>query len=134
MHADFIEYQPIKKEIEGAEPAEKKVVREDDVVVLFTAVEKGDVEATGKKAVADAKDFMSRLGARKMMIYPFAHLSQDLARPPEALAVLKAMGAEAKSLGLDVSRAPFGWNKALQIKVKGHPRCQGATGQEPLRK
>jgi len=124
MHADFIEYQPIKKEIAGAEPAEKKAFREDDVVVLFTAVEVGDDEATGKKAVSDAKQFLSKLGAKKVMIYPFAHLSQNLARPTEALPVLKVMESEARSLGLDVSRAPFGWNKALQIKVKGHPLAE----------
>ncbi|HMD79091.1 MAG TPA: threonine--tRNA ligase [Nitrososphaerales archaeon] len=124
MHADFIEYQPIKKEIAGAEPAEKKVVREEEVVVLFTAVENGDAEATGKQAVAEAKEFLSKLGVKKVMIYPFAHISQNLAGPEDALKVLKAMESEAKSSGLGVSRAPFGWNKALQIKVKGHPLAE----------
>jgi threonyl-tRNA synthetase len=124
MHADFIEYQPIKKEIAGAEPAEKKLFRENDVVVLFTAVETGDDEATGRKAIDDAKDFLSKLGAKKVMVYPFAHLSQNLAGPQEALKVLKAMEDEAKVKDLRVSRAPFGWNKALQIKVKGHPLAE----------
>lgn len=124
MHADFIEYLPIKKEIAGAEPADKKPVRENDIVVMFTAVEKGDDELIAKEAIVDAKEFLSKLGATRVMLYPFAHLSQNLAAPAEALGVLKAMESEAKSAGLDARRAPFGWNKALQIKVKGHPLAE----------
>jgi threonyl-tRNA synthetase len=124
LHADFIEYQPIKKEIAGAEPAEKKAVREDDVVVLFTAVEAGDGEPEAKQAVDEAKSFLPKLGAKRIMLYPFAHLSQNLASPDQALKVLKSMESEARSAGLDVSKAPFGWNKALQIKVKGHPLAE----------
>lgn len=124
LHADFIEYQPIKKEIASAEPAEKKAVREEDVVVLFTAVEEGDEESVVRQAVSDAKSFLSKLGTTRVMLYPFAHLSQNLASPDDALKVLKSMESEARSSGLDVSRAPFGWNKALQIKVKGHPLAE----------
>jgi threonyl-tRNA synthetase len=93
-------------------------------VVLFTAVEKGDDPSNAKQAVADAKEFLGKLGTKRVMVYPFAHLSQDLAAPAEALKVLKAMESEAKSAGLEVYRAPFGWNKALQIKVKGHPLAE----------
>ncbi len=124
MHADFIEYKPTKKEISSAEDAKPELVREEDVVVLFTAFEKGDDAGTVRKAVYDAKDFLGRLGATKVMIYPFAHISQSLAPPQEALALLKAMREDASAAGLHVSSAPFGWTKALQIKVKGHPLAE----------
>jgi threonyl-tRNA synthetase len=124
MHADFIEYRPIKKEIALAEEAEPKTVREEEVVVLFTAVEEGDDGELAKQAITESKEFLSKLRVKKMMIYPFAHLSQNLARPTEAMPVLDVMEKEAKSAGLEVRRAPFGWNKALQIKVKGHPLAE----------
>src|SRR5215467_13003103 len=124
MHVDFIEYKPVKKEIAGAEEAESKTVREEELVVLFTAFEKGDDEALASKAVKEAKAFLQKLGTKRVMLYPFAHLSQDLARPPDALRILNAMQADAESEGLEVMRAPFGWTKALQIKVKGHPLAE----------
>ncbi len=124
LHADFIEYKPIKKEIQSAEESTTDPVRKEDVLVLFTAVEKGDERETAKKAIAEARDFLKKLGSNRLMIYPFAHLSQNLARPDDALPVLAEMEKEARDGGVDVSRSPFGWNKALQIKVKGHPLAE----------
>lgn len=124
MHCDFIEYKPIKKEIASAEESDTKLVREEELVVLFTAVERGDDQHMAGQAVSEAKEFLDKLGSRRVMVYPFAHLSQDLASPTEAKSVLEAMTNEAKKLGLETMRAPFGWNKALQVKVKGHPLAE----------
>ncbi len=124
LHVDFIEYTPVKKEISAAEEAERKTAREEDLVVLFTAVEQGDDEALAKKAVGETKEFLAKLGTDRVLIYPFAHLSQNLAPPQDALALLLAMEKEAKAAGLDVRRAPFGWTKAFQVKVKGHPLAE----------
>lgn len=124
MHADFIEYTPIRKEIDDAEDILPKSVKEEDILVLFTAIERGDDKGIVEKAISDAKEFMERLKIKRLMIYPFAHLSQDLAAPSEARDILIEMEKEAKENGIDVVRAPFGWNKALQIKVKGHPLAE----------
>lgn len=124
LHSDFIEYEPIKKEIAQAEEVEKKKYRIEEVVVLFTAVEKGDNEATGKSAIDEIKKFLENLKANRILIYPYAHLSSNLAKPAEALAVVKEMEIHAKKLKIETFRAPFGWNKALQIKVKGHPLAE----------
>jgi threonyl-tRNA synthetase len=124
MHADFIEYTPVKKEIRAAEEADPRTVREEDIVVLFTAFEAGDGPALVKQAVSEAKGFLAKLGTTRVMIYPFAHLSQNLAPPGEALQLLLQMEKDAADAGLDARRAPFGWTKALQIKVKGHPLAE----------
>jgi threonyl-tRNA synthetase len=124
MHVDFIEYTPVKKEIQAAEDIKPRTVKESDIVVLFTAFERGDDAGLAAKAVAESKDFLSKLGTKRVMLYPFAHLSQDLASPSEALALLLSMEKDAQAAGLEVHRAPFGWTKALQIKVKGHPLAE----------
>lgn len=124
MHADFIEYTPVKKEIKVADDIEPKTVREEDVVVLFTAFEAGDDSELVKKAVSELKAFLGKLGTKRVLAYPFAHLSQSLAAPGLAFNLLVEMEAEAKAAGLEVTRAPFGWTKALQIKVKGHPLAE----------
>ena len=124
MHADRIEYTPVKKEIREAEDIEPRTVKESDIVVLFTAFERGDDAGLAARAVAESREFLAKLGTKRVMLYPFAHLSQDLAPPAEALALLLAMEKDAVAAGLDVHRAPFGWTKALEIKVKGHPLAE----------
>ena len=124
MHVDFIEYNPVKKEIPSAEDIKPAPVREDDLVVLFTAFESGDDDTLVRKAVSEAKAFLSKLGTSRVMIYPFAHLSQDLAKPSDALRLLDVMEKEARAESLEVMRSPFGWTKALQVKVKGHPLAE----------
>jgi threonyl-tRNA synthetase len=124
FHVDFIEYKPIEKEAPNAEDIDPVLVRREELLVLFTAVERGDDNSTAKSAISDAKKFADNLKVRRIMIYPFAHLSQNLSRPSDAFEVLKTMEDEARTLGLETYRAPFGWNKALQVKVKGHPLAE----------
>jgi len=124
LHLDFIEYQPIRKEIAGAEKAEKSSKRLEDLVVLFTAVEKGDDQQTAVRAMDEVKESLERLGASRLLIYPYAHLSSDLAPPVEALAVLKAMERRGAELAVETHRAPFGWNKSFTVSVKGHPLAE----------
>ena len=55
LHSNFIVFKPVKKEIALAEEAKKEENRVEEVVVLFTAIEKGDKETTAKKAPAGAR-------------------------------------------------------------------------------
>ncbi|MGB9959451.1 MAG: threonine--tRNA ligase [Candidatus Bathyarchaeales archaeon] len=124
LHSDFIEYKPVEKEIAMAEEAEKEAKRLEEVVVLFTAVEEGDSEATARKAIEEVKAFLEKLKVNRVLIYPYAHLSSALAKPSEALKVIKAMETYAREEGIEVYRAPFGWNKQFTIAVKGHPLAE----------
>jgi len=124
QHLDFIEYEPKEKEIASAEEAERKKYRYEEIVVLFTSVEQGDNDEVARKAIEGTREFLGKLKVNRIIIYPYAHLSQSLARPREALDVLKAMERYALEAGLETYRAPFGWNKAFQIKVKGHPLAE----------
>ncbi len=125
QHLDFIEYEPIGKEISAAEDIpDKKRQRYEEIVALFVSVEPGDDEQVAKKAVEGTKSFLEKLKVKKIIIYPYAHLSSSLARPKDALEVLKTMEKLAREAGLETYRAPFGWNKAFQIKVKGHPLAE----------
>src|SRR5690348_10614014 len=104
QHVEFIEYEPIKKEIALAEDAEKKKERYEDIVVLFMTVEKGDDEKIAQQAVAELKKFLTNLGKNTILIYPFAHLSNNLAKPDVAMSVLKAFEKDAKGLGIVVHK------------------------------
>jgi threonyl-tRNA synthetase len=114
----------VQKEIAMAEEAEKKIVHLEEIVVLFTAVEEGDNATVGKKAIDEAQAFLEKLKVNRILIYPYAHLSSDLAEPAEALKVVKAMEMRAKEKGIETYRAPFGWNKQFTISIKGHPLAE----------
>lgn len=123
-HVEFIEFEPIKKEISGAEEAEKKRQRFEDILVLFVSVEEDDDSAIAKQAIGDAKEFLGKLKINRLLIYPYAHLSGDLADPSKALDILKEMEKDAKEEKIETYRAPFGWTKQYAIKTKAHPLAE----------
>jgi threonyl-tRNA synthetase len=124
LHSDFIEYKPIKKEVAIAEETEKKPKRLDNLVVLFTCIEEGDNEAVAKQAIDQVKNALKQLKAKKILIYPYAHLSNNLAKPAAALKILKTMEKYAKDVGIETHRSPFGWNKQFSLSIKGHPLAE----------
>jgi threonyl-tRNA synthetase len=124
LHSNFIEYKPIQKEIALAEEAEKKLVRLEEIVVLFTAVEEGDDKTVAQRAIDEVKEFLQKLKVNRIIIYPYAHLSSNLAKPAEALKIVKIMEAYAKEKKIETCRAPFGWNKQFSISIKGHPLAE----------
>ncbi len=128
LHSDFIEYEPIEKEIKSAEDIEsKQKVRLDDLVVVFMAVESGDDESVAKEAACEIKKYMDTVKCPRLLIYPYAHLSSDLAAPGVAAGLIMAVEKFAKEGSVvEVHRSPFGWTKAFNIKVKGHPLAENA--------
>jgi threonyl-tRNA synthetase len=124
LHCDKIEYTPIKKEISVAEDIEPETVSLDEIVVCFVAIEKGDDESVVQNSVSQIKESMEKIGSKKLLLYPYAHLSANLASPSTALAILKSL--EENFEGIDVSHAPFGWTKSYQVKVKGHPLAESS--------
>jgi len=124
LHANYVVFTPVEKEINMAEEAEKKENRVEEVVLLLTAVEEGDNNTLAEKAVDDVRAFLGKLKVNRILIYPYAHLSSNLAKPAEALQILKAMEAYAKQKGVETYRAPFGWNKQFAVSVKGHPLAE----------
>ncbi|MFQ5920826.1 MAG: threonyl-tRNA synthetase editing domain-containing protein, partial [Nitrososphaerales archaeon] len=124
LHASFIEYEPVEKEIASAEEAEKKKkVRFEDLVVAFVAVESDDDDSVAKKAAEEIKKSLSELKCERLLIYPYAHLSSNLAPPGRALDLIRSIESLTKD-GTEVHRAPFGWTKAFNISVKGHPLAE----------
>jgi threonyl-tRNA synthetase len=138
LHADFIEYEPISKEIQLAEegiPIAKK--RMDDLIVVLTAVESEDDENTASDSSTEIRKYGDLVKCDQVLIYPYAHLSSNLASPKVALQILQYLEMGVRKSFPIVARAPFGWTKSFNIKVKGHPLAENArtiTGQFKLSK
>jgi len=124
LHCDDIEYTPTKKEISVAEEIQPETKRFEEIVVAFIAVEDGDDSTVAQKAINEIQDSMNKIGCKKLLLYPYAHLSSNLASPSTALSVLKQM--ESLGTDLEIHRAPFGWTKSYKIQVKGHPLAENS--------
>jgi len=125
IHADSMEYE-VKKETKLAEDIKgrEKTHRMEDVLVVFTSVEKADERAPdqiAEVAAKDIKDVCEKVQTKKVMLYPYAHLSSSLAGKEPAIDILKKLEMRLKEEELDVHRSPFGWYKAFNLKCKGHP-------------
>ena len=127
LHSDFIEYQPISKEIQTAEDIPSKSKEKiDEVIVALIAVEKDDDESIIGDVCKELKTYGETIKCDNLLIYPYAHLSSDLATHSKAHALLISIEKQTRDLFKNVNRAPFGWTKSFNIKIKGHPLAEHA--------
>ena len=125
LHCDSIEYTPTKKEIKSAEEIENpQTHRLEELVVAFVAIEDGDDSSVAQNAISQIKNSMEKIGCKKLLLYPYAHLSSNLAKPSVAMTLLQEM--EDNAFDLDVSHSPFGWTKSYKVQVKGHPLAESS--------
>ncbi len=126
IHADRFEYETRDKAVkqpETLDDSHKKGTLEDGLVV-FSTVEKNDEQDPGQittNAASSIEEVLGWLKTRKVMVYPYAHLSTNLASREPAITILKGLEEKLSEKGYEVSRSPFGWYKSFTIKAKGHP-------------
>ena len=125
LHADSIDYELIDKEIPDAEITDQKRVKIADVLVMFTSIEKSDNSDSAINAINDIMKKLNQLKINKLLIYPYAHLSNDLATPKNAKQILNKLIQYSNQQNIETYSSPFGWNKKFNISVKGHPLAEG---------
>src|SRR3989344_2397263 len=125
LHCDYIKWRPLKKAIKTIEELSDKDKKEHEIkecLVVMSAVEKIDenVHEVSQKVFENILDVANQVKTKKIVLYPYAHLSKDLASPEVAQKVLDEAEKKLKK-EFEVYRAPFGYYKELEFKVKGHP-------------
>lgn len=126
IHSDYINFEPTKKALKSAEDVEKKKEEMKDCLVVFTSVEKDDeknIKGTVGKLIEEIKKITNQVKAERVVLYPYAHLSSNLAKPSIAVEVLK-LAEEKLNKEFEVLRSPFGWYKKFEISCKGHPLAE----------
>ncbi|MBR9690055.1 threonine--tRNA ligase [Candidatus Woesearchaeota archaeon] len=137
LHSDYVEFEPIKKALKTAEETKKKKKRIEECLVVFTSVESSDegVEKDAAKMLAqEAKKIAEQVKTKKIVLYPYAHLSSNLAKPDTAIKVMQEAQKILKKYKYDASRSPFGWYKSFEIKCKGHPLAELSREFSPVDK
>jgi len=123
IHSDYIEYEA-KKKTKMAEECSVLTDREEEALTVFCAVEsidEEDLEGVVLQGIGEITKTAGQVNVRKIMLYPYAHLSSDLSSPETAVTVLNALRAGLEAEGFAVKRAPFGWYKSFKLSCKGHP-------------
>jgi threonyl-tRNA synthetase len=124
IHSDFIEYEVKEKAIPHPEEIKTTKDRLDEALTVFIAVEKIDEKSpiqAVEEAVREIIKTAEQLKIKNIMLYPYAHLSSDLANAKAGKDILVLLEQEVKKQKFTVKRAPFGWYKAFTISCKGHP-------------
>jgi threonyl-tRNA synthetase len=127
IHSDHLEFEAREKagpddlaETEGV-PMEGRM---EECVTAFISVESDDQEDIGgvvENALDELRDVTGQLNTRNVVLYPYAHLSEDLASPDAAKAVMRQLESALVEEDFEVLRAPFGWYKSFEVACKGHP-------------
>lgn len=129
LHADSFSFAvtgetSITKQLDPI-PPELSRGNADEVLVCMIAVEQGDGEAQDgiiNDAASSIAGQCNKIGAKKVFLYPYAHLSSSLEKPRVASKMMDRLeSALSKNSALQVHKAPFGVYKSFDIKVKGHP-------------
>lgn len=122
IHSSEFYFRVKEKAIEKAEELTLDSISLQNTLVVFTTVEKEDEnEEIIQTAVKEIIDVKEKVKANNVIIYPYAHLSTNLASPEMAINVLRKLEEKLKERGVEVYRAPFGWYKEFKINCIGHP-------------
>jgi len=125
IHSDYLKYKTKSKtRIAEKIDNDKKEGVYENALVVFTAVEKEDetdMDLVVENAVSEIKDVYDKVGAKVVVIYPYAHLSSSLSSPDAAKKVLTNMEDGLDEMEITVKRVPFGWYKSFEVSCKGHP-------------
>ncbi len=130
LDVNNITYTPVKPEAKIYDDVKKEEVSIDEALVLLISVEKGDTVDTAERALAETKNFLGKLQRKRLVLYPYAHLSNNLSSPEDALSIINYLYAHAPE-GIETFRGPFGWNKKLSLDIKGHPLAEQSRSYYP---
>lgn len=126
LHVDYIEWEGLKKALKNVDELGKQDIskrRVEEALVILLAIEKNDILSANfvKEFVDNTKSISYQIKTKKIVLYPYAHLSRNLGNPETAMKILDEFENKLKKEKFEVTRAPFGYYKTFELKVKGHP-------------
>lgn len=126
LHVDRFEYRVLTPASTMRDDVSEnsRVFSIGEALTVFITVESRDefnVDGIVEEAAEAIRDVASKLSVDSIVLYPYAHLSSDLASPARAIEILDKLRDSLSSIGFRVYRAPFGWYKSFSLTVKGHP-------------
>ncbi|WP_455283082.1 threonine--tRNA ligase [[Eubacterium] cellulosolvens] len=129
IHSNHFEFEVKSQAIKAAEPLVEELKKDsiDDALIVFCTIENSD-EQNRDSLILQVADEISKtasnVGTTNILVYPYAHLSDDLGPPSLAIPLLIKLTENLASRGLNVKRSPFGYYKSFKLECKGHPMAE----------
>ncbi len=123
IHADSMSFEVKKKAIKSAQDLKEKTGHAAEALVVFMASEKPDEtnpRSVVEKTADEIKKVFANVGAETIVLYPYAHLSDNLSKPHVAEKIIDDLYLNLSG-EYSVTKAPFGWYKSFHVECKGHP-------------
>jgi len=108
------------KDITPEEVQEKEQNCKDCVVALVTVEKNDDIEKTSSGLSEEVAKMCQEVGHKNVVILPFAHLSNNLAKAKDGIKIVLLIEENLKNK-FNVMRAHFGSHKELLLDIYGHP-------------
>jgi len=126
LHSDYLEYEVKEKALRSAgdlRPDQRQGRTDEALVCFLTAEQRDEADPLGTALAAgrNIEEVAAQVRTKRIVLYPYAHLSSSLAAPEPALAIFAALEKDLIARGLEVHASPFGYYKSFAIRVKGHP-------------
>ena len=104
-----------------------------NALAVFVTVEEDDSTEPSflRRVAGDIVETAKRVGAERIVLYPYAHLSPNLARPSVAREVFHELARYVREGGVEVLEAPFGWYKEFELRCFGHPLAELSRSFKP---
>lgn len=104
------------------EEVREKEQRCNDCVVALITVEDGDnIEQNCAALITEIAKMSKEVNRKGIVILPFAHLSNKLAKAKISLHALDLIEEGLRKDNFNVTRAHFGSHKELLLSIYGHP-------------
>src|SRR3989344_4497119 len=127
LHCDYVKFKALKKALKDVEELSAKDKEEHEIkecLVVLTSIEQGDAIKQEEQLVSAVEKTSKEVKTNNIVLYPYEHLSSNLAKPQVALELLKEAESQLNKKFKHVTRAPFGYYKEFEFKCKGHPLAE----------
>jgi len=127
LHCSSFSYETKKETPVAEQPPEPKQETLENVLVCLTCFEKQDegrLDELIKAFTNNIKTDTGRIGTKRVLLYPYAHISKQLGSPRQAKEFMKKLQETLITEGFEAHRSPFGWYKAFTLACIGHPLAE----------
>lgn len=127
LHCDYVKVKPKQKALKTVgelSEEEKKGMHLENVLVVFSSFEPCDDGKVLDEAVAAVKKNFDEVKAQTVLVYPYAHLSSNLAKPAQAQNLLDSFLEKVRVFCPAAQKSVFGYYKEFELKCKGHPLAE----------
>lgn len=125
FHADRFGFtiESPSERLNGATPEEvvSMSLNVEECLVALFHVEEADGKHQIHRFCKDIKRIAQKVGATRLVVAAFGHLSDSYAPPSVAMDISRQVVETCHEWGYEVHTSPFGHNKTFVLHAKGHP-------------